>query len=509
MPDKFETWRAQVLDRMQQIYRERVRDVALEKRSAVAGMPDASPSAADFEWAKELLHGIGALTDGQLEALRATVCQEISFRQTAEVEEFFLDARMPDWFRKNKDCNIQMSAAQLALYTGTQKSFLPRSPMQHPIGFLSAVTNKPWFVNDTFVQRVATMKEYFDRRQCIRHEVFQGHNIRGVLQVELGLHKRINSRWRQECPASVWSDQHYRTCYNRRATEGIQAFLLMQELILNIVLVRSTLSTTVRVALRDGQFPWLRTDGGLGSIELGALDQFFLCAGGDIFGTYVNPQRSRAKAPLEGYLLLAKELELFAAVVSAAAHALLHTRNVDDCLKELRSVSGFRGTGFRAKEILMDIFSVADLWAEPGSIRDELMKQYGEIVVLGVGPVRTMNFLMNLPFRQGSDMAVDEMERMYIPWFRFTLEYMRATFEEYRHRAYLCVLYEWCEYQKALQVAYCNAGRNYSPANYEADGLEAKRVRVSPEMLAQHRQISRDLSTALAEAENEDGDQDD
>jgi len=483
-PSSFDVWRLDILGEM----REAVKSSSSSKCVLTS---DAVKVVDRF--------GIGELSNADLDMLYNEVIAEMVKREAIsssfDADSSFVGG-MPLWFRLHTDTNIHSSQRQLSMYVGSAKSFLPRSIMIRPIGFISAKIGRPWFRNECFADRVSTMVGYFDRRQVVRDSRLLRQNTRGVVDLELSLHKRINTRWRHECPASIWSDEHYLRHVPESVGVNDTTRQFLRNLVVNVALVRNTLSYSVRIAVRDGLFPWL-TIGEEASLCLRSLDRFYIQHDGDIFGTYVNPQRSRALNPVEGYVLLAKELDGIAAASFSIAQALIYDANVVVAFQHIRNVGGFDGTGFRAKEILMDLFSVVELWTEAGHLREMLLAQYRDIIVLGVGPVRTMNFLLNLPFRQGSDMSVQDLEREYLPYFRFALGYMRHTFESYRSRSYLCILYEWCEYQKALQAAYVDGGKTYSPADYEVRVRRHKLARFSESMLSEHRSRFSDMSDAL------------
>ena len=97
--------------------------------------------------------------------------------------------------------------------------------------------------------------------------------------------------------------------------------------------MRNTLSLPVRQALRDNDFVWLRLENSSVNVasivaNFNDLDLFFACARGRIFGTFVNPMRTRRKDPLAGYIALMKDIENIASCSRMLASYLLDKRSV-------------------------------------------------------------------------------------------------------------------------------------------------------------------------------------
>ena len=79
-----------------------------------------------------------------------------------------------------------------------------------------------------------------------------------------------------------------------------------------------------------------------------------------------------------------------------AVHA--PTSLFDGSAEALMQTKSFGGAGFRAKEVLCDLVEVVDLWLDL-SKRQIVGDQFLETTVIGVGPCRAANWLLNLPFR--------------------------------------------------------------------------------------------------------------
>lgn len=128
---------------------------------------------------------------------------------------------------------------------------------------------------------------------------------RDLLVIDLSLYKRVNRRLRLDTPSTAFCYQWY---VHNLLGEGSQQ-LKLGEFILNAALVRATLSFEVRVALKNLTFVWLLYDKSNGRISnLEALDEFAAAVHMQLFGDFVNPQRSRNLEQDKGYLDLVREL---------------------------------------------------------------------------------------------------------------------------------------------------------------------------------------------------------
>ena len=79
------------------------------------------------------------------------------------------------------------------------------------------------------------------------------------------------------------------------------------------------------------------------------------------------------------------------------AKNFLASHNVQKLLEHIMRVPGYRGSGFRAKECLVDILENSrEIIGE--SRWPSVWEQICVIVVIGVGPVRTINWIFNRPF---------------------------------------------------------------------------------------------------------------
>ena len=152
--------------------------------------------------------------------------------------------------------------------------------------------------------------------------------------------------------------------------------------------------------------------------NLSQLDEFAASVSGNLFGTYVNPQRTRSMHKEIGYQELIGELVRLAAVVLQLASLLLESVSIRDFMCKLMRVGGYGGTGFRAKEILMDLMDNLQLWCHDDT-GAKLLSQYS--------PCRTVNWLLNLPFRFMEDLDPKAKEpfysvpnkrrlRIFMPW---------------------------------------------------------------------------------------------
>ena len=108
-----------------------------------------------------------------------------------------------------------------------------------------------------------------------------------AVKLDAALVFRVNDRSRTDSPATEWAYAHYRT----HMTASI-ALTLQDKLagfILNVSLVRNTLSLRMRKLLRAGELCWLKTTGGIVS-NFEDLDEFvYKCGCKELFGDFVNP----------------------------------------------------------------------------------------------------------------------------------------------------------------------------------------------------------------------------
>ena len=105
-------------------------------------------------------------------------------------------------------------------------------------------------------------------------------------------------------------------------------------------------------ALEMGAVPWLRLDRGVvDEPSKKAVDETFLRLGGRVFFPFVEPMKSRSKAPRRGWSEFVSEL----VSVAQKAHGLAEIwhegggRSVELVSKAIRKIPGFGGKGFRMK----------------------------------------------------------------------------------------------------------------------------------------------------------------
>ena len=105
---------------------------------------------------------------------------------------------------------------------------------------------------------------------------------------------------------------------------------------------------------------------------------------------------------------------------------LLVDASVENFMKYLRKISGFGGSGFRAKEILMDVIDNITLVTPHNTARrDALRAQYMSFSVLGIGPCRVANWLFNMPYRFLEDVDPKFKETVYLPVLEYIADYLR------------------------------------------------------------------------------------
>ena len=109
-------------------------------------------------------------------------------------------------------------------------------------------------------------------------------------------------------------------------------------------------------ALEMGAVPWLRLDRGVvDEPSKKAVDETFLRLGGRVFFPFVEPMKSRSKAPRRGWSEFVSEL----VSVAQKAHGLAEIwhegggRSVELVSKAIRKIPGFGGKGFRMKAAVL------------------------------------------------------------------------------------------------------------------------------------------------------------
>ena len=125
----------------------------------------------------------------------------------------------------------------------------------------------------------------------------------------------------------------------------------LADLIINIVLLRNTMSKEVVKLCDMGQVPWLRiVNGHLTDASKKAADEMFLKLGGKVFFTNVQPMKDRAKCPRRGWSEFVSEIVAFAKKAKGMAQIWSGENAVENLAAEIRKVPGFGGKGFRMKE---------------------------------------------------------------------------------------------------------------------------------------------------------------
>ena len=341
--------------------------------------------------------------------------------------------------------------------------FVPRSDLRYPVGALSQHCGCPsWWRVESFDERLETMKVFFDFRSAVVSGSLSEAE-REVVKLDAALIFRVNDRSRSASPVTANAYRFYR----RHAASGPRV-TRAAELLLNACLVRNALSTPVRVALEAMALPYLRLGEGGDIVNLGELDAFVWNTDGDIFGTFVNPMRLRGLEQLEsGLWELYSDLGNMGARALQIAEAFCRDLDVEALLLGIRAVPGFDGSGFRAKEILCDFLDNADLFVEDATELADVKAAYKKVVVLGVGPCRTCNWLFNRPFDFCEQAPKKERVDNYVPALRYAVQRLRSLYpSEYEHRTSLDILYEFCEFNKVLKAAYAGDGFPCVPARY-------------------------------------------
>ena len=138
-------------------------------------------------------------------------------------------------------------------------------------------------------------------------------------------------------PTSKILLNHYAQHYKR---EGVDA---LPNLILNIVILRNTMSKEIVNMCGAGQLPWITLDGDcVSAASKEAIDNVFLALAGKVFFTNVDPMKNRSKAPRRGYGEFVSELVSFAKRVRELAKLWQEGESaVVNIAKAIRQISGF------------------------------------------------------------------------------------------------------------------------------------------------------------------------
>ena len=148
---------------------------------------------------------------------------------------------------------------------------------------------------------------------------------------------------RVQDPTSKILLEHYKKNFDKDAPNG------HAELIVNVMMLRNTLSKGVIKLCEQGDMPWLKLEGNkFSDVSKEALNNVFLKLGGRIFFTHVEPMKSRSKNPRRGYGELVSELVSFASKAKELAATWRGGENaVENIAAGIRKIAGFGGKGFR------------------------------------------------------------------------------------------------------------------------------------------------------------------
>ncbi len=157
---------------------------------------------------------------------------------------------------------------------------------------------------------------------------------------------RLTNMVRSMDPTTKIFLAHYARHYKRGKPGGLQ------DLILNIVFVRNTMSKEVVKMCEEEQTPWLHVEQGMVAEHSKTdADAMFLSLGGRVFFRSVQPMCSRSLAPRRGWgefvselVSFAKEVDHLAAIWSGGEHV------VEQVSRAIRKIPGFDGKGFRMKD---------------------------------------------------------------------------------------------------------------------------------------------------------------
>lgn len=351
-----------------------------------------------------------------------------------------------------------------------------RSPLKCPVGGVTEFLGyESWFKNDCFHNRLQSMVTLFDFRKAVGDKELTELE-KSIIKADAALSFRVNERCRTESPVTTNAYAHY----HLSSRPLLEPEWRMSELMINAVLIRGTLSVKIRQLLASQTMPYLTLGEDKRSVaNWHELDALFVQCDRKLFGTFINPMRKRAKELREaGWWDLYDDIDNIAYEAFELSQQFLadlrSTDRVATCVQTLlegiRGITGFGGSGFRAKEILVDILDCADIFLSSDEL-DCVKTMYENTLVIGVGPCRTANFFFNKPFSYHEKTSPETKESWYIPALTYIVKYLKKHWpDKYKHRTHLDVLYELCEYNKWLNAVFGGKGIVYKPTNYLKHG---------------------------------------
>ena len=147
-------------------------------------------------------------------------------------------------------------------------------------------------------------------------------------------------------PTSKLLLQHYQRHQRTDSIDGLA------DLSLNIMFLRNTMSKGVIRLVEMDNVPWLHLDRwAVAESSKKAADELFLQLGSRVFFPFVEPMKSRNKAPRRGWSEFVCEIVSFARKARELAE-IWHEGggcSVEHISKAIRRIPGFGGKGFRMK----------------------------------------------------------------------------------------------------------------------------------------------------------------
>eukprot|EP00973_Karenia_brevis_P095037 12425380-Karenia_brevis.AAC.1 len=146
-------------------------------------------------------------------------------------------------------------------------------------------------------------------------------------------------------------------------------------------------------------------------------------------------------------------------------------------LTSLMKIPGYGGSGFRAKEIVHDLYdslTQCNILQNQSDDYKKAHKSFFALSVIGVGPCRTVNYLFGYKFRMFETLVPQLKVNLYVELLEYTAAYIRQHFEEYSHWSNLELYYMLCEYNKQLAAWYIDSGKTYKPTDYEQQDVVFK-----------------------------------
>lgn len=156
------------------------------------------------------------------------------------------------------------------------------------------------------------------------------------LTTQNAFHIRITNMVRSLDPTSKTFLAHYARHYKDPGS--------LADLLLNVMVLRNTMSKEMVKLCELGKIPWLTLESGnVSQKSKKDIDEIFLRLSGKVFFVSVEPQKSRSKAPRRGWSELVAEIISFAKKANVLAELWRGDDPINRVSKAIRKIPGFGG----------------------------------------------------------------------------------------------------------------------------------------------------------------------